>query len=40
MCLFMSPDKQAIDKAISEMREHFDIDVQGNITDYLGVNVE
>jgi hypothetical protein len=38
--IFASPDKQAVDKAISEMQEHFDMDDQGDITDYLGVNVE
>ena len=38
--IFASPDKQAIDKAISELKEHCDIEDQGDITDYLGVNVE
>ena len=38
--IFASPDNKAIDKAISELKERFDIEDQGDITDYLGVNVE
>jgi hypothetical protein len=38
--IFASPEKKEIDKAIREMKALFDIDDQGDITDYLGVNVE
>ena len=38
--IFASPDNKAIDKAINELKQRFDIEDQGDITDYLGVNVE
>jgi hypothetical protein len=38
--IFASPDKKEVDKAIHEMQQHFDMEDQGDITDYLGVNVE
>ena len=38
--IFASPDKREVDKAIDEMKQHFDMEDQGDITDYLGVNVE
>jgi hypothetical protein len=38
--IFAGPDKQKVNKAICEMKWHFDIKDQGNITDYLGVNVQ
>ena len=38
--IFASPDNKAIDLAILELKQHFDLEDQGDITDYLGVNVE
>jgi hypothetical protein len=38
--IFASPDNKAIDKAIKELAQRYDIEDQGNITDYLGVNVD
>eukprot|EP00978_Attheya_sp_CCMP212_P037949 scaffold183254_cov63-Attheya_sp.AAC.3 len=39
--IFTSPDSEAINKAIEEIKElGLDIDDQGDIEDYLGVNVE
>jgi hypothetical protein len=39
--IFASPDSEAINKAIEEIKElGLDIDDQGDIEDYLGVNVE
>ena len=39
--IFASPDDSAIDKAIQDItRAEFDIEDQGSITDYLGVNVD
>jgi hypothetical protein len=38
--IFAGPDKQEVDKAIHEMKRHFDMEDQGDITDYLGVNVQ
>ena len=39
--IFASPDASEVDKAIKELREiGFDIEDQGSLTDYLGVNVE
>jgi hypothetical protein len=38
--IFAGPDKQEVDKAIREMKRHFDMVDQGDITDYLGVNVQ
>jgi hypothetical protein len=38
--IFASPDSKQVDKAISDMERLFNIDDQGNLKDYLGVNVE
>jgi hypothetical protein len=38
--IFASPDSKQVDKAISDMERLFNFDDQGNLKDYLGVNVE
>jgi hypothetical protein len=38
--IFASPSQKAIDQAIKELKEQFDMEDQGSITDYLGVNIE
>jgi hypothetical protein len=38
--IFASPSQKAIDQAIKELKQRFDMEDQGSITDYLGVNVE
>jgi hypothetical protein len=38
--IFASISKEEIDKAIREMKQHFNLEDQGDIKDYLGVNVE
>jgi hypothetical protein len=38
--IFARPDKQEVDKAICEMKWHFDMEDKGDITDYLGINVQ
>jgi hypothetical protein len=38
--IFAFPDNKEVDKAISGMKTLFNIDNQGNLKDYLGVNVE
>jgi hypothetical protein len=38
--IFASISKEEIDKAICEMKQHFNLEDQGDIKDYLGVNVE
>jgi hypothetical protein len=38
--IFASPSQRAIDQAIKELKEQFDVEDQGSITDYLGVNLE
>jgi hypothetical protein len=38
--VFAGPDKQEVAKAICEMKGHFDMKDQGNITNYLGINVQ
>jgi hypothetical protein len=38
--IFASPDSKEVDKAINDMKTLFNIDDQGDLKDYLGVNVE
>jgi hypothetical protein len=38
--IFASPDSKEVDKAISEMKTLFNINDQGNLKEYLSVNVE
>jgi hypothetical protein len=38
--IFALPDSKEVDKAISEMKTLFNINDQGDLKDYLGVNVE
>jgi hypothetical protein len=38
--IFAGPDKQEVDKAIREMKRHFDMEDQGDITNYLGINIQ
>jgi hypothetical protein len=38
--IFVSPDSKEVDKAINEMKTLFNIDDQGDLKDYLGINVE
>ena len=38
--IFASISKEEIDKAIREMKRHFNLEDQGDIKDYLGINVE
>jgi hypothetical protein len=38
--IFISPDQEGIDKAIKDLQNRkFDMEDQGQLTDYLGVNV-
>jgi hypothetical protein len=38
--IFASPNNKEVDKAINDMKTLFNIDDQGNIKDYLSINVE
>jgi hypothetical protein len=38
--IFASPSQKAIDQAIKELKQRFDMEDQGSITNYLGVNVQ
>jgi hypothetical protein len=38
--IFASPSEAAIQEAIEQLKQTFDIEDQGSITDYIGVNVE
>jgi hypothetical protein len=38
--IFASISKEEIDKAIREMKQHINLEDQGDIKDYLGVNVK
>jgi hypothetical protein len=38
--ILISPDDSEIDRAIKELSEHFNINDQGQIDDYLGIKVE
>jgi hypothetical protein len=38
--IFTSPDSKDVNKAISEMKTLFNIDNQGDLKDYLDINVE
>jgi hypothetical protein len=38
--IFTSPDNKEEDKAINDMKTLFNINDQGNLNDYFGINVE
>jgi hypothetical protein len=38
--IFASPDSKEVDKAINDMKKLFNIDDQGDLKDYLSINVE
>ena len=38
--IFASPKDTVIDQAITEIRAKFDIEYQGTLDDYIGINIE